>query len=350
MWMLLALTTGADARPGLDELRVDAPAGICPGEVVRLEITGIDDRGRERKIRATPRADLAYDWSLGEVSDRGELTGPTDPRAAWGDAGELTVTAEGVSATVAVPLRFDCTITLDATGREGYPGEQGPEGGGSSTKGNRGQPGHPGDPGHDAPEVHLRTFLTADPRTGEPVLQIEAQRLGDDALQYFAIHPASGELVVHAVGGRGGMGGRGGDGGDADEKIGIGGDGAEGGRGGKGGAGGLVRVFADPTSEGQLANIIVENWGGEGGPGGQPGNAGSGKAENTARPGRPGVPGRRARRGRIRRSCGRRWACCGAPSSRQPCGAAESSARRRRRTRSIASASPTSAYWWAASS
>jgi hypothetical protein len=294
MLTLVVLAGVAEAKPDVVALDLVGPeaGGICPGEVHRLEIAEVDARGRERRIRPNARGDLQFDWELGEVSDKGDLTGPTDPRAAWGSSGVLTVSSASdpdLRAQLEIPLRYDCTVTVQAHGRDGYPGEQGPNGIPANPRGTDGQRGHPGDAGGDAPELHLRATIVPEPRTGEEVLQVEIEVLGEDELRYAAIHPGTGELVLSALGGRGGQGGRGGDGGDSDGAT--GGSGAEGGAGGIGGRGGVVRVFVDSSAVGRVRNIIVENVGGPGGAGGQPGNAGAGGENNVARPGRPGIPG-----------------------------------------------------------
>lgn len=274
--------------------------GLCPGEQHALEVVATDSAGKTRKVKLGRKEEFGVSWELGPVGPNGQLEMPLDPRAAWGKEGLVTVTLAADptrKAELGVPLRFDCSVTVDFSGDEGDVGTNGEDGPDTKPNGTDGRAGQPGETGAVGPEVHVRVTRVTEPRTQTPVLQAEIQRLGDDEVRWVAFSPTAGELVVMANGGAGGIGGRGGDGGDGepgDEKGvggGSGGNGGTGGNGGLGGNGGSVTVFVDASAQGQVKRIVIENGGG---PGGQPGGGGSvgvGGMNNAGKPGRMGIEG-----------------------------------------------------------
>ncbi|MEZ4235177.1 MAG: hypothetical protein R3F59_03245, partial [Myxococcota bacterium] len=188
--------------------------GLCPGETAQLQLTTTDSAGRTRDLRLGRRAGVTLSWGFGEVSPRGEVRMPDDPRGAWGKPGTVTATLDAdptVQATLDVPLRFDCSVTVDLSGREGLDGHDGTDGASNEQgRGGDGLRGEPGDPGRDGPAVQVHATLVTEPRTGAEVLQVELGVVGEVS-RYVAIDPEDGELVVMANGGRGGRGGAGGD-------------------------------------------------------------------------------------------------------------------------------------------
>jgi hypothetical protein len=219
----------------------------------------------------------------------------------------LTVTSTEdpkVSTQVLVPMRYDCSVVVDRSGRKGDAGTKGQDGA-DNPGGNAGpgESGSVGDAGKDGSEVHVRAVMGEEPRSGKPILLAEIQVLGEDEKAYAAIFPGEGELVVKVNGGKGGQGGQGGDGGNAmpsqPDASGGGqrGAGGDGGNGGPGGAGGVVTVFADASVNGQLRSIVVENAGGEGGAPGPAGIRGEGGSSSSTYNGQPGQEGRRGEAG-----------------------------------------------------
>jgi hypothetical protein len=281
--MHLWLLSPAFAAPVLTAIRVEPPpsGGLCPGERFALEVVGIDARGHESKVRRNGRTPWTVWWELGEIEGK-ELVMPLDGRATWGRAGRIIVsspTDPALEAEASIPVRYDCSVTLDLSGRAGEQGIRGSDGASSATRGADGANGGQGQQGHPGPELHVRTFLTTEPRTGVEVLQVEVQDRTEGMSHWAAFQPEQGELVLKANGGQGGNGGWGGNGGGGAE--GGGGFGGDGGVGGTGGAGGTVSVFVDPSAQGRTSHIVVENAGGPGGLAGRGGQPGEGNSSDS---------------------------------------------------------------------
>ncbi|MEQ1569997.1 MAG: hypothetical protein ABMA64_30465, partial [Myxococcota bacterium] len=214
MW---ALVSGlAHGATGVTSLVIAPIDGLCPGEAAELVVTAVDDRGKKSKVRFGPNDGLAVAWDFGPVTDKGDITMPLDARFTWGKVGTLEVSLDGdpnVRAQVAVPMRYDCVVELTFAGRRGDDGNRGHDGIPSPARGTDAEDGFPGQDGKAGPEVHVRTSLATEPRTGAPVLQIDVEELDTGTHHYRAVSPESGQLVVVSSGGDGGNGGMGGQGG-----------------------------------------------------------------------------------------------------------------------------------------
>jgi len=235
-----------------------------------------------------PWKDLALKAVVVDVSNKGVVSVPRDPRISDGRTGHVTVAVpshpEVRPAELEIAFRYDLKFAVNLSGADGMSGSDGlsgidgtsgttgsmdpshPSPGGNGSDGTNGSDGGTGQTGNDGPPVQVvvtmhpgsRVLLevSVSPASGMPAILAGKQ-------QFFLIDPYGGLLSVTANGGsggrggKGGRGGRGGSGGIGTPNGNSGHDGLDGhdGSAGSDGRGGLITVTYDSAAKRYL-NVI----------------------------------------------------------------------------------------------
>jgi hypothetical protein len=292
------------------EIRVQpVDASLCPGQETKITVTALLADGREVATTGAGHGKVGWDnyrtaFSGGTAKD-GKLRLSRDPRVTWSEPASLVVAAidhPDVRWSGTIPIRYDCALGADLTGKNGSTGERGKDGSDGETVGARGRSGRSGgtgEPGAHGQSVEIWMTTVAGPQSKKLV---QAAVRGSGERSFYAFDPAGGTLAVDASGGDGGPGGDAGDGGkggdaSADVKQGRGGDGAVGGCGGDGGDGGDVLLHLDPQARAHVDHVKIRVDGGRAGLGGTYGSGGKGTPKG--RDGRTGCEGQAGRSGHV---------------------------------------------------
>lgn len=302
MLLFLAVTADAKKPKVYTAVRIDVEGkpGLCPGDFQKLDLFATEG-GKETKVKFGAWKEFAITWDIGAPSPKGGLEMPLDPESTWGKPGALSVVSSSdpkVHAEAALPVRYDCDIVLDRSGETGVTGEVGERGStAADAPGGDGQDGADGGDGGDGADLEVRVFLTKEPVRGVEVLQVAVKDLGTGESWNSAVAANGGRLEVRSFGGTGGSGGAGGTGGSGATGY-DGGNGGDGGDGGVGGKGGQITVVVDPSAEGRLDALVLDNAGGMAGGSGASGDGGQGfdpgapgKEGHTGHDGQPGPRG-----------------------------------------------------------
>lgn len=265
--------------------------GVGPGERKSLIVTFTQPGGKVLVTAGKGKGkvlwrDLVVSPSVVSVNKSGVLTLPSDPRVSDGKTGLVVITVPshpGLSAVLAIPLRYNYPFAARYSGFSGSDGTSGTDGldgssgsmgsmdpdhpsaGGDGGNGTSGSSGGNGSNGGDGPDVQVRVTLRAG---AHPLLQAGVTTGGPE--QYFLVDPQGGSLTVTSTGGsggkggRGGRGGRGGSGGMGMPSGNSGSSGSDGSNGSDGsdGRGGSITVTYDPAVQPYLATIRTSNQGG----------------------------------------------------------------------------------------
>jgi hypothetical protein len=286
-------------------------SALAPGQSARLVVVATTDAGKHYATVGAGNGKVAFDnytieATTVQVSKRGTVSLPADPRVSEGKLGHLRISPTGhpeVVTEIDVPVRYDMPFVADFSGARGsdgfdgtdgsdgssgqdgtpatidpttgVPGNPGPGGnGGAGGNGGNGQDGSDGSPGES---VHV--WIRLEPGA-KPLLQIEAK--GARRELFYIVDPSGGSLKILSnggSGGRGGHGGRAGHGGSGGSGFPSGFSGVDGlagsdGQPGRDGAGGAITVSVDPAAQPFLGCITWSNRG----------TGGSAKATTTIEP------------------------------------------------------------------
>jgi hypothetical protein len=290
-------------RTRLDKLPVTAlsaslsPApALAPGKSGRLIITATTSDGKQLVTVGPGHGKVlfdsfTFDASVVQVSKKGKVSLPADPRQSDTQIPHIRITANGHPDMVAeldVPVRYDIAFAAHFSGQTGSSGFNGSDGlagadgstgsldltnpspGGNGTNGGDGGNGQDGGDGQPGQSVHVWVALQAG---AHPLLQVRAA--SPQREQFFLVDPNGGTLTIDANGGSGGSGGsagrggRGGAGGIGSPNGSAGLDGHDGmrGRDGSGGAPGSIIVSIDPQAKPFLDRLQLSIKSGNGVPG-----------------------------------------------------------------------------------
>jgi hypothetical protein len=251
--------------------------GLSPGKSGRLVIVATTSDGKKLVTVGPGHGKVlfdsfTFDASVAQVSRRGVVSLPADPRVSDGSMPHVRITAiahPDVVAELDVPVRYDVAFAAHFSGRPGLNGSSGLDGlsgsagtdgsidlnnpvpGGNGSAGTDGGDGQNGEDGEPGQAIHV--WVTLRPGA-QPLLEVRVAGAGHE--QFFLIDPNGGTLAIDANGGRGGSGGAGGRGGQGGSggtgfPSGLSGqagrDGSSG-RAGSDGAAGTIVVSADPMA------------------------------------------------------------------------------------------------------
>jgi len=275
-----------------------AVGALGPGQSARLVVVANTNAGKHYATVGAGNGKVSFDnytmeATTVQVSKRGTVSLPADPRLSDGKVGHLRIsptTRPDVVTVLDVPVRYDIPFVADfsgASGSDGFNGMDGLDGldgqdgtpampdpttgalgnpgpggnGGAGGNGWNGQDGSDGSPGEN---VHVWVRLEPGPK---PLLQIEARSTRRDL--FYLVDPSGGSLKILSnggSGGRGGQGGRAGHGGRGGSGFPSGSSGPDGlpgsdGRPGSDGSGGVITLSVDPAAEPFLRCISWSNHG-----------------------------------------------------------------------------------------
>lgn len=273
--------------------------GLAPGRSARLIVIATTEDGKQHITVGPGHGDVlfdsfGFDARIAQVSAKGVVTLPADPRLSEGQTPHVRINAlghPGVSAELDIPVRYDVAYVADFSGRagtDGFPGSNGASGmtgnsgsidathpapGGDGTRGDDGGNGGDGSPGARGQDVHVWLRLGASPR---PLLQVRVASAQQERL--YLLDPQGGTLAIAANGGQGGgggAGGKGGAGGNGGNGIPPGFSGLSGKDGlpgipGRPGAAGSIVVSVDPGAQAFVDRLKLSNNNGSGVPGPAP--------------------------------------------------------------------------------
>jgi hypothetical protein len=273
--------------------------GLSPGKSGRLVIVATTPDGKKRVTVGPGHGKVlfdsfTFDASVAQVSRRGVVSLPADPRVSDGRMPHVRITVVGhpdVVGDLDIPVRYDVAFAAHFSGRPGFNGTGGLDGlagsagtdgsidlnnpapGGNGSNGSDGGDGQNGGDGEPGQAVHVWVTLKSG---SQPLLQVRAASVSHE--QFFLIDPQGGTLAIDANGGgggTGGSGGRGGQGGSGGTGFPNGFSGQAGrdgssGRAGSNGAAGTIIVSVDPAAHPYLDKLRFSNKDGGGAPGPAP--------------------------------------------------------------------------------
>lgn len=236
--------------------------------------------------------DLTLKAAVVDVSNKGMVSVPRDPRISDGRTGHVTVAVPSHPdvrpAELEIAFRYDLKFAVNLSGADGLNGSDGlsgidgtsgttgsldpshPSPGGNGSDGTNGSDGGSGQSGTDGPPVQV--MVTMHPGSAA-LLEVSVSPAGSMPVvltgkqQFFLIDPSGGSLSVSAHGGsggrggKGGRGGRGGSGGMGTPSGSSGHDGLNGhdGSAGSDGRGGLITVTYDSAAKRYLSVIHLSS-------------------------------------------------------------------------------------------
>jgi hypothetical protein len=296
----LGLKTRLDDVPvtALSVSLVPGPA-LAPGGSARLVIAASTRDAKSLVTVGPGHGTVLYDSfaftaSIAEVSKKGVVSLPADPRLSDGLTPHVHISVNGhpdVVADLEIPVHYNVAFRADFSGRAGTPGFSGfdgapgmsgfpgsmdpnsPSAGGNGSDGGNGGDGGDGGAGEDGKSIHI--WVTRKP---EPYLLLQVRIASASDERLFLLDPAGGTLEVDAnggpggAGGAGGRGGAGGSGGMGNPNGMSGSNGMDGrsGSAGPGGAAGTIVVSVDPRAQPFLDRLHLSNRNGDGVPGPAP--------------------------------------------------------------------------------
>lgn len=263
--------------------------GLAPGEKAQLIVSFTQPNGKVLQTEGEGHGpvmwkDLAVTGNVVDVSSKGVVSLPMDPRASDGKTGRVSITVPShpdLRAELNIPVRYNHNYYSDFSGSKGSDGFKGSDGisgtsgtsgsfdpnhpsaGGNGSNGSDGSNGGSGSRGGNGLPVNIQMHL----RTWGPIL-LEIKVTGGGRQQLYLLDPHGGSLTVRSDGGDGGRGGKGGSGG----RGGSGGIGSPNGSDGRSGSdghdgsdgisgnGGMITVIYDREAQPYLSALHLSSY------------------------------------------------------------------------------------------